>query len=56
MPLKETEIGLVPEALGSGEAGEIFEIQQGKALSPKSRFGSRMRPFLRTANILCGDE
>jgi type I restriction enzyme S subunit len=34
--------------------GEIFEIQQGKALSPKARSGNRQRPFLRTANILWG--
>jgi len=51
---KETEIGLVPEHWEVVRLGEIFEIQQGKALSPKSRFGSRMRPFLRTANILWG--
>lgn len=54
VPLKETEIGLVPEHWEVVRLGEIFEIQQGKALSPKSRFGSRMRPFLRTANILWG--
>ncbi len=54
VPLKETEIGLVPEHWKVVRLGEIFEIQQGKALSPKSRIGSRMRPFLRTANILWG--
>ncbi|MCX7973184.1 MAG: restriction endonuclease subunit S [Candidatus Aminicenantes bacterium] len=34
--------------------GEVFEIQQGKSLSPKSRAGSRKRPFLRTANVFWG--
>jgi hypothetical protein len=49
-----TELGPRPEAWQVMRLGEVFEIQQGKSLSPKSRSGSRMRPFLRTANVLWG--
>lgn len=52
--LKETEIGLVPEHWEVVRLGDIFEIQQGKALSPKHRIGKSPFPFLRTANILWG--
>lgn len=52
--LKETEIGLVPEHWEVVRLGDIFEIQQGKALSPKHRMGKSPFPFLRTANILWG--
>ncbi len=51
---KLTELGLLPEAWQVVRLGEVFEIQQGKSLSPKSRSGSQMRPFLRTANVLWG--
>jgi type I restriction enzyme S subunit len=53
-PLQETEIGPIPEHWQVVRLGEVFEIQQGKSLSPKSRMGSRKRPFLRTANVLWG--
>lgn len=36
------------------ELGELFEIQQGKALSKKARSGKSPRHFLRTANVLWG--
>ncbi len=49
---KVTEIGPLPEEWQVVRLGEVFEIQQVKSLSPKSRSGSRMRPFLRTANVL----
>ncbi|GBC94964.1 Type-1 restriction enzyme EcoKI specificity protein [bacterium HR16] len=52
--LKDTEIGPIPQHWQVVRLGEVFEIQQGKSLSPKSRAGTRMRPFLRTANILWG--
>jgi type I restriction enzyme, S subunit len=35
--------------------GEMFVIQQGKALGPKSRQGRSAYPFLRTSNILWHD-
>jgi len=49
-----TELGLLPEEWRVVRLGEIFEIQQGKALSPKARSGNRKRPFLRAANVLWG--
>jgi type I restriction enzyme S subunit len=38
-----------PETLGS-----LFDVQQGKALSPEARGGASRRPFLRTRNVLWG--
>jgi type I restriction enzyme, S subunit len=32
--------------------GDLFDVQQGKALSEAARKGPRQRPFLRTANVL----
>jgi len=52
--LNMTEIGLLPREWGLGTLGDIFYVQQGKALSPKSRQGISPRPFLRTANVLWG--
>ncbi len=51
---KMTELGPLPEEWGAVRLGEIFEIQQGKALSRKKDKGVRPRPFLRTANVLWG--
>jgi len=36
------------------ELGDLFDIQQGKALAPEHREGKNPRPFLRTANVLWG--
>lgn len=52
--LNKTEIGLLPREWGLATLGDIFYVQQGKALSPKSRQGISPRPFLRTANVLWG--
>jgi type I restriction enzyme S subunit len=52
--LKETELGPLPEEWEVVRLGALFEIQQGKALSPRARAGGRKRPFLRTANVLWG--
>ena len=52
--LRETELGSLPEGWEVARLGDLFEIQQGKALSPKARAGARKRPFLRTANVLWG--
>ncbi|MEN3010375.1 MAG: restriction endonuclease subunit S, partial [Candidatus Bipolaricaulaceae bacterium] len=54
IPLRETEIGPIPAHWQVVRLGKIFHIQQGKALCPAARVGSRMRPFLRTSNILWG--
>jgi type I restriction enzyme S subunit len=51
---KMTELGPLPEEWEVVRLGEVFEIQQGKALSPRARAGERKRPFLRTANVLWG--
>jgi type I restriction enzyme S subunit len=51
---KMTELGPLPEEWEVVRLGDIFEIQQGKALSPKHRMGKSPFPFLRTANILWG--
>lgn len=53
-PQRDTELGPLPEAWRVVRLGEVFDIQQGKSLSPKSRTGPRMRPFLRTANVYWG--
>ncbi|MCS7249269.1 MAG: restriction endonuclease subunit S [Anaerolineales bacterium] len=54
VPLRDTELGPLPAHWQVVRLGEVFEIQQGKSLSPKSRSGPRMRPFLRTVNVLWG--
>lgn len=36
----------------SARIGDLFDIQQGKALSPSARNGKNLKPFLRTANVL----
>jgi type I restriction enzyme S subunit len=49
-----TALGPLPAEWEVVRLGELFEIQQGKALSPRTRAGARKRPFLRTANVLWG--
>ncbi|RTG91867.1 restriction endonuclease subunit S [Thermus scotoductus] len=51
---KETELGPLPEEWRVVRLGEVFDIQQGKALSRKKDKGLRPRPFLRTANVFWG--
>lgn len=51
---KQTEIGLIPEDWEVARLGEVFHMQQGKAMSPESRLGISPRPFLRTINALWG--
>lgn len=51
---KETEIGEIPKSWEVVKLGDIFDIQQGKAMSPKSRLGISPHPFLRTVNVLWG--
>ncbi len=49
-----TELGPLPEEWRVVRLGDVYEIQQGKALSRKKDKGIRPRPFLRTANVLWG--
>ncbi len=51
---KETQIGILPSEWQLATIGRLFDIQQGKALSPKSRNGISPHSFLRTANVLWG--
>ncbi len=54
VPLKETEIGMMPERWDTKKLGVLFDIKQGKALSQKFKKGISPYPFLRTANVLWG--
>jgi len=49
-----TEIGPLPREWGLATLGDLFQFQQGKAVSPKSRIGISPQSFLRTANVLWG--
>ncbi len=51
---KMTELGPMPENWETTRLGDIFEIKQGKALSPEHRRGISPRLFLRTANVFWG--
>jgi type I restriction enzyme S subunit len=51
---KETEVGLIPVDWDVVRLGDVFEIQQGKALSRKHQQGISPYPFLRTANVRWG--
>ncbi len=45
---------VLPSRWKSAKLGELFDVQQGKALSQKSRQGDSPQPFLRTANVFWG--
>ncbi len=51
---KMTELGPLLWEWEVVTLGDLFDFQQGKAVSPKSRQGISPRPFLRTANVLWG--
>ncbi|MEP0826679.1 MAG: restriction endonuclease subunit S [Nitrososphaera sp.] len=51
---KDTEIGSIPFDWDLATLGELFDIQQGKSVSPENRKGVSPHPFLRTANVLWG--
>jgi len=51
---KETELGPIPVGWEVVRLGDVFEIQQGKALSRKHQQGVSPYPFLRTANVRWG--
>jgi type I restriction enzyme S subunit len=44
----------LPEDWQTASLADLFNIQQGKALSPAGRAGKAPRPFLRTGNVLWG--
>ena len=44
----------LPEGWRWAKLGEVFELQQGAAMSPERRLGRSPKPFLRTKNILWG--
>lgn len=52
--LKMTDIGPLPKDWQTRKLHELFEIQQGKALSQKHKKGISPHPFLRTANVFWG--
>jgi type I restriction enzyme S subunit len=54
VPLKETEIGSLPEHWEVIKLADLFIIKQGKSLSPQHRLGLNPQPFLRTANVFWG--
>jgi type I restriction enzyme S subunit len=54
VPLKETEIGQVPEHWEVVRLGDLFQAQQGASMSPRRREGQPQYPFLRTLNVLWG--
>jgi len=52
--LKHIKTCYFPNEWQLAELGEIFILQQGKALSQKNQTGKFYQPFLRTANVLWG--
>ncbi len=51
---QETEIGSIPSDWGIVDLGDVYAIQQGKAVSQKHLSGPNLRPFLRTSNVYWG--
>jgi type I restriction enzyme S subunit len=51
---QSTDIGDFPKSWDISSLGDLFDLQQGKALSQKARTGISPRPFLRTINVLWG--
>ena len=51
---KQTEIGEIPQSWQLVKIDELFYLQQGKSLSPKSKQGISPYPFLRASNVLWG--
>jgi len=49
-----TEIGSLSEDWEIARIGDLFDMRQGKSLSPRGRLGLSPVPFLRTANVLWG--
>lgn len=54
LDLVRTELGLLPKDWRVVRLGDLFDVRQGAAMSPKRRQGRNPRPFLRTLNVLWG--
>lgn len=54
VPVKETEIGPIPEHWELLVFAELFESRLGKMLSQAARAGQHSRPYLRNANVQWG--
>jgi type I restriction enzyme S subunit len=52
--LSADSLDFLPENWARSRLGDLFEIQQGKALNAKRQSDGTRRPFLRTANVLWG--
>ncbi len=52
--LKQTEIGEIPESWEVVRVGDLFKVELGKMLSPKSRRGINPRAYLRNKNVQWG--
>ena len=50
----DSDIGVIPNDWEITTLGDVFEVQQGKSMSPKHRQGISPYPFLRTSNVLWG--
>jgi len=53
-PLKQTEIGEIPESWEIVKVGDLFTVELGKMLSPKSKRGIKPRPYIRNKNVQWG--
>ncbi len=53
-PLKQTEIGEIPESWEVAQVKDLFTVELGKMLSPKARKGINPRPYLRNKNVQWG--
>lgn len=53
-PVKDTEIGPMPESWELVRLGDAYESQLGKMLSQKARVGESPKPYLRNKNVQWG--
>ena len=51
----DSTIGEIPADWNTATFGDLFDIQQGKALNKKAREGPSPKLFLRTANVFWGE-
>jgi type I restriction enzyme S subunit len=54
LPVKQTDFGAMPSHWQEISIGELFHVQLGKMLSPKSQIGLSPLPYLRNANVQWG--
>jgi type I restriction enzyme S subunit len=53
-PFETGRLPMFPDGWRLAPLGDLFDVQQGKAVSPDARKGFSPRPFLRTANVFWG--